>query len=93
MFAQTAWFETLFRDYELFSEQFKKWEFNVYDVADASKQRPLTYVLYELLKKYDLLTTFKVRFPATTMLLIYIEVLLIKNNTSSLGSKSLLLLT
>ena len=38
----------------------KKWEFNVYDVADASKQRPLTYVLYELLKKYDLLTTFKV---------------------------------
>jgi len=37
-----------------------KWEFNVYDVADASKQRPLTYVLYELLKKYDLLTTFKI---------------------------------
>ena len=37
-----------------------KWEFNVFDVADASKQRPLTYVLYELLKKYDLLSTFKV---------------------------------
>ena len=60
------------RSSELFSEQFEKWEFNVYDVADASKQRPLTYVLYELLKKYDLLTTFKVRFPATSMLLIYI---------------------
>ena len=44
----------------VYCEQFKKWEFNVYDVADASKQRPLTYVLYELLKKYDLLTTFKV---------------------------------
>ena len=66
LFAQTAWFETSFRNYKLFSEQFKKWEFNVYDVADASKQRPLTYVLYELLKKYDLLTTFKVRFPATS---------------------------
>ena len=39
-----------------------KWEFNVFDVADASKQRPLTYVLYELLKKYDLLSTFKVIF-------------------------------
>lgn len=37
-----------------------KWEFNVFDVSDASKQRPLTYVLYELLKKYDLLSTFKV---------------------------------
>ena len=37
-----------------------RWEFNVFDVADASKQRPLTYVLYELLKKYDLLSTFKV---------------------------------
>ena len=56
------------RNSELFSEQFEKWEFNVYDVADASKQRPLTYVLYELLKKYDLLTTFKVRFPATLIL-------------------------
>ena len=62
LFAPTAWFETSFRDYEHLSEQFKKWEFNVYDVADASKQRPLTYVLYELLKKYDLLTTFKVRY-------------------------------
>ena len=50
------------RNNEQLTEQFKKWEFNVYDVADASKQRPLTYVLYELLKKYDLLTTFKVRF-------------------------------
>jgi len=37
-----------------------KWEFNVFDVSDASKQRPLTYVLYELLKKYDLLSTFKI---------------------------------
>lgn len=37
-----------------------RWEFNVFDVADASKQRPLTYVLYELLKKYDLLSTFKI---------------------------------
>merc|ERR1712062_94956 len=37
-----------------------KWEFNVHDVAEASKQRPLTYVLYELLKKYDLLSTFKI---------------------------------
>ena len=38
-----------------------RWEFNVFEVADASKQRPLTYVLYELLKKYDLLSTFKVK--------------------------------
>lgn len=37
-----------------------RWEFNVFEVADASKQRPLTYVLYELLKKYDLLSTFKI---------------------------------
>ena len=38
-----------------------KWEFNVFQVSEASKQRPLTYVLYELLKKYGLLSTFKVR--------------------------------
>ena len=37
-----------------------KWEFNVFAISEASKQRPLTYVLYELLKKYDLLSTFKV---------------------------------
>jgi len=37
-----------------------KWEFNVFNVSEASKQRPLTYVLYELLKKYDLLSTFKI---------------------------------
>ena len=36
-----------------------KWEFNVFQVSEASKQRPLTYVLYELLKKYGLLSTFK----------------------------------
>ena len=40
----------------------KKWEFNVFQVSQASKQRPLTYVLYELLKKYGLLSTFKVKF-------------------------------
>jgi hypothetical protein len=44
-----------------------KWEFNVFDVSDASKQRPLTYVLYELLKKYDLLSTFKVRLFKNTI--------------------------
>ena len=38
----------------------KQWEFNVFQVSEASKQRPLTYVLYELLKKYGLLSTFKV---------------------------------
>jgi len=37
-----------------------KWEFNVFQVSEASKQRPLTYVLYELLKKYGLLSTFKI---------------------------------
>ena len=40
----------------------QKWEFNVFQVSEASKQRPLTYVLYELLKKYGLLSTFKVKF-------------------------------
>ena len=30
-------------------------------MSDASKERPLTYVLYELLKKYGLLSTFKVK--------------------------------
>ncbi len=43
-----------------------RWEFNVFDVADASKQRPLTYVLYELIKKYDLLSTFKVSYQRVT---------------------------
>ena len=62
---QTRSPRNIVRNDKQLTEQFKKWEFNVYDVADASKQRPLTYVLYELLKKYDLLTTFKVRFPAT----------------------------
>jgi len=37
-----------------------KWEFDVFAISEASKQRPLTYVLYELLKKYDLLSTFKI---------------------------------
>ena len=45
-----------------------KWEFNVFQVSEASKQRPLTYVLYELLKKYGLLSTFKASLSFTEIL-------------------------